>query len=293
MKILVLGSKGQIGRCLKDQLTNSNHEVIYMSREHLDIADLDRTKMKILDISCDLIINASAYTKVDMAEEDKDMANLINCLAVKNLAEICNQQDCFLIHISTDYVFDGNSKTPYKEDDKTNPQCVYGESKLNGELAIQFSGCKHIIIRTAWVFSEYGNNFLKKILHNGAEKNELSIVNDQIGCPTYAQDIAIAIVTIISKLNSIKGVNGIYHFCGDSPCSWFEFAKEIFKQINKHNQISIPKIKAVSSEEFPTRAKRPKFSVLDNRKLQEKFNIFSSDWRSGVGSVIQKVAKNV
>ena len=145
MKILVLGCKGQLGRCLNDQLINTDHEVIYTSREQIDIADFEVTKSKILEFSPDLIINATAYTAVDKAEEDQKTANLINHLAVKNIADICNQLECWLIHVSTDYVFDGNSKVPYKEDDQTNPQGAYGETKLKGELAIQASGCKHII----------------------------------------------------------------------------------------------------------------------------------------------------
>jgi len=291
MKILVLGCKGQLGRCLNDQLTNTDHEVIYTSREQIDIADFEVTKSKILEFSPDLIINATAYTAVDKAEENQKTANLINHLAVKNIADICNQLECWLIHLSTDYVFDGNTKIPYKEDDKTNPQGAYGETKLNGELAIQSSGCKHMIIRTAWVFSEYGNNFLKTMLRLGAERDELNIVGDQIGCPTYAQDIARSIVEIIPQLNS-REYNGIYHYCGDQPCSWFDFAKEIFDQLKMYDQIFTPTIKAVTTEEYPTLAKRPKFSVLDNKKIQENFDIFSSDWKVGVESSLKRLVKD-
>ncbi|MDA7744283.1 dTDP-4-dehydrorhamnose reductase [Porticoccaceae bacterium] len=291
MKILVLGCKGQLGRCLNDQLVNTDHEVIYTSREQIDIANFEVTKSKILEFSPDLIINATAYTAVDKAEEEKKIANLINHLAVKNIADICNQLKCWLIHVSTDYVFDGNSKVPYKEDDQTNPQGAYGETKLKGELAIQASGCKYIIIRTAWVFSEYGNNFLKTMLRLGAERDELSIVGDQMGCPTYAQDIARSIVAIATKLNSQKDY-GIYHYCGDQPCSWFDFAKEIFDQLKMYDQISTPTIKAVTTEEYPTLAKRPKFSVLDNKKIQENFDIFSSDWKVGVESSLKRLVKD-
>ena len=183
MKILVLGCKGQLGRCLNDQLIHTEHEVIYTSREQLDISNFEATISKILEVCPDLIINATAYTAVDKAEEDHETANLINHLAVKNIADICSQLECWLIHVSTDYVFDGRAKIPYKEGDETNPKGVYGETKLKGELAIQTSGCKHIILRTAWVFSEYGHNFLKTMLRLGADRDELSIVGDQIGCP--------------------------------------------------------------------------------------------------------------
>ena len=289
MKILVLGCKGQLGRCLNDKLINTHHEVIYTSRDQIDIADFEATKNKILNIFPEIIINASAYTAVDNAEKDKETANLINHLAVKNIADICNNVGCWLIHVSTDFVFDGNSKIPYKENDDTNPQSIYGETKLNGELAIQASKCKHIIIRTAWVYSEYGNNFLKKMLYLAKNNDELNIVSDQIGCPTYAQDIAIAIISIISKLNTSKELDGIYHYSGDSECSWFEFAKEIFKQANKYHQVPIPNLIKVSTEEFTTLAKRPKFSALANLKVQEKFDITSSNFKYGIESTLREV----
>ena len=160
MKILVLGCKGQLGQCLGDQLSHTEHEVVYTSREQIDISDFFATKNKIFEIAPDVVINATAYTAVDKAEEGQETAKLINHLAVANIANISNLLGNWLIHFSTDYVFDGNSYVPYKEDDLTNPQGVYGITKLKGELAIQSSGCKHIIIRTSWVFSEYGNNFL-------------------------------------------------------------------------------------------------------------------------------------
>jgi dTDP-4-dehydrorhamnose reductase len=288
MKILVLGCKGQLGRCLNDQLINTEHEVIYTSREQIDIGDFEVAKNQILEISPDLIINATAYTAVDKAEEDQKTANLINHLAVKNIADICNQLKCWLIHVSTDYVFDGNSKVPYKEDDETNPQGAYGETKLKGELAIQASGCKHIILRTAWVFSEYGNNFLKTMLRLGAERDELSIVGDQIGCPTYAQDIARSIVEIAPQLNSRKD-NDIYHYCGDQPCSWYDFANAIFDQAMTNN-LKIPSIvNSIETSAYPTPAKRPAFSVLDCSKMENECGVLSSNWQEGIRQVIRKL----
>jgi dTDP-4-dehydrorhamnose reductase len=285
MKILVLGCKGQLGRCLNDQLTNTEHEVIYTSRKQIDIADFEQTKNQILKISPDIIINATAYTAVDKAEEDQEAADLINHLAVANLATLCNQLGSWLIHVSTDYVFDGNSNVPYKEDDQTNPQSAYGETKLNGELAIQASECKYIIIRTAWVFSEYGNNFLKTMLRLGAERDELSIVGDQVGCPTYAQDIARSIVAVIPKLNSQKD-NGIYHYCGDQPCSWYDFANAIFDQAMTNN-LKIPSIvNSIKTSAYPTPAKRPAFSVLDCSKIENDFGVHASNWHDGIGQVI-------
>jgi dTDP-4-dehydrorhamnose reductase len=288
MKILVLGCKGQLGRCLNDQLKNTDHEVIYTSRGQIDIADFEITKNKILEFSPELIINATAYTAVDKAEEDQKTANLINHLAVKNIADICNQLECWLIHVSTDYVFDGNSDVPYKEDDETNPGGAYGETKLKGELAIQASGCKHIILRTAWVFSEYGNNFLKTILRLGAERKELSIVGDQIGCPTYAQDIARSIVEIASQLN-LQEYNGIFHYCGDQPCSWYDFANAIFEQAMTNN-LKIPSIvNSIETSAYPTPAKRPAFSVLNCSKIENDFGVHASNWHDGIGQVISKL----
>jgi dTDP-4-dehydrorhamnose reductase len=292
MKILVLGCKGQLGRCLHDQLTKTDYEVVYTSREQIDIADFEATKSKILDIAPEVVINATAYTAVDKAEEDQKTANLINHLAVKNIADICNQFECWLIHVSTDYVFDGNSKVPYKEDDETNPQGVYGETKLKGELAIQASGCQHIIIRTAWVFSEYGNNFLKTMLRLGAERDELSIVGDQIGCPTYAQDIAKAIVAILKRLNPKGNVIGTYHFVGEVGCSWADFAKDIFKAAVKRGIIkNKPKISKISTSEFTTLAKRPMQSQLDCSKLKSTFGIYQSNYADDIYSALEAYEK--
>jgi dTDP-4-dehydrorhamnose reductase len=288
MKILVLGCKGQLGRCLKDQLESSDHEVIYTSRKQIDISNFEATTNKILELSPDLIINATAYTAVDRAEDDQKTANLINNLAVKNIADICDELECWLIHVSTDYVFDGNSEIPYKENDQTNPQGMYGETKLKGELAIQASGCKHIILRTAWVFSEYGNNFLKTMLSLGVERDEISIVGDQIGCPTYAQDIAKSIVEIASQLNLQKG-NGIYHYCGDQPCSWFDFANAIFDQAMTNNLITPSKVHSIETAAYPTSAKRPAYSVLNCLKIKNDFGVHVSNWHKGIGEVINKL----
>jgi dTDP-4-dehydrorhamnose reductase len=289
MKILILGCKGQLGRCLNDQLTNTDYEVIYSSREQIDIADFEVTKNKILKISPDVIINATAYTAVDRAEEDQKTANLINHLAVKNIADICNQLKCWLIHVSTDYVFDGNSSLPYKEDDETNPQGAYGESKLNGELAIQASGCKYIIIRTAWVFSEYGNNFLKTMLRLGAERDELSVVGDQVGCPTYAQDIAKSIIATLPYLSLEKYIQGVYHYCGDEQCTWYDFAQVIFSEASQLNHKIPNSVKPVKTVDYPTLAVRPKYSVLDCSRIRAIFCIASSDWKYGVKKVVKHI----
>ena len=286
MKVLVLGCKGQLGRCLNDQLINTNYEVTYTSRDQIDIADLEGAWIKITRIAPDVIINASAYTAVDKAEKEPVTADLINHLAVDNLAVICFELGCWLIHVSTDYVFDGNSTVPYLEADKTNPQGVYGRTKLDGELAIQSSGCKYVILRTAWVFSEYGNNFLKTMLRLGAVHDELSIVGDQIGCPTYAQDIAKAIVAMITKLNEESSASGIFHYCGDQLCSWYEFAGVIFEEARISGLQTPVLIHSIQTSDYPTAAERPGYSALDCNKIENTFGVNTSDWKLGVKNVV-------
>ena len=290
MKILVLGSKGQLGQCLYDQLSDTNHEVLYTSRMQIDITDFGATRNKLLDIAPDLVINATAYTAVDKAEEETIAADSINHLAVANVAITCKQLDCWLIHISTDYVFDGNSKLPYTENDQTNPQSVYGNTKLKGEIAIQSSGCRHIIIRTAWVFSEYGNNFLKTMLRLGAERSELGIVGDQIGCPTYAQDLARAIVIIFENLKLKEDSSCLYHFSGNFCCSWAEFAQSIFDEALDLKVIKRkPNVVAITTKEFPTLAKRPAQSQLNSNKLSINFGIDPSDTIAGIRSSLTAI----
>ena len=286
MKVLVLGCKGQLGRCLNDQLINTDYEVTYTSRDQVDIADFEGTRIKISHISPDVIINASAYTAVDKAETDKVTADLINHLAVDNLAAICSELGCWLIHISTDYVFDGKSTAPYLELDKTNPQSVYGHTKLDGELAIHSSGCKYLIIRIAWVFSEYGDNFLKTMLRLGAVRDELSIVGDQIGCPTYAQDIAKAIVSMMTQLNDGSSASGTFHYCGDQLCSWYEFARVIFEEAKMAGFQTPGLIHSIQTSDYPTAAERPGYSVLDCHKIRNTFGINTSDWKLGVKNVV-------
>ena len=289
MKILVLGSKGQLGQCLNDQLAITEHDVVYTSRGQIDIADFKETNTQILKISPDIVINATAYTAVDRAEEEYEAADLINHRAMANIASTCSQLDCWLIHISTDYVFDGNSEVPYKEDNPTNPQGVYGGSKLKGEVAIEASGCKHLIIRTAWVYSEYGNNFLKTMLRLGADRDELSIVGDQIGCPTYSQDIAKTIVSILSCLDLKGSSSGTYHYCGDEPCSWYDFALAIFLEAEVQGLKTPSHVKSITTANYPTPTVRPAYSVLDCSKIKSCFDVTSSSWRDGIKIVIDRL----
>jgi dTDP-4-dehydrorhamnose reductase len=289
MKILVLGSKGQLGRCLADQFGDTDYDVIYTSRSEIDMADWAETKAKITSLSPSIVINAAAYTAVDKAEDDKQEAYKINHLAIANIAITCNEIGCWLFHISTDYVFDGAASRPYDENAKPNPQGVYGDSKLKGEVAIEASGCKYLIIRTAWVYSEYGSNFLKTMLRLGAEREELSVVGDQVGCPTYAQDIAKTIIAILLSLDLKSSSPGTYHYCGDKPCSWYEFAHAIFFEAEVHGLKTPSNVKSVTTANYPTAAIRPAYSVLDCRTIENCFDVTRSNWRDGIKIAIDRL----
>ena len=291
MRILVLGSNGQLGQCLNDQLSNKEYDVVYTTRDQIDITNFKGTRDKIVDISPDIIINSTAYTAVDSAENQQEVADVVNHLAVSNLANICSKLNCWLIHVSTDYVFDGSSKVPYREDDQTSPQGVYGKTKLKGELAIQSSGCRYLIFRTAWVFSEYGSNFLKTMLRLGNERDEINVVNDQIGSPTYAQDIAKTIVFAVCSLVTSELTSGLYHYCGDQSCSWYGFAKAIFKEAELLHINTPNVVHAIKTSAYPTPASRPAFSVLDCSRIKNVFGVIPSDWREGIREVL-KVLNN-
>ena len=290
MKVLVLGSQGQLGQCLQDQLIQTSHRVIYHCRADTDITNFAETSDNLSSLNPDVVVNASAYTAVDKAETQQSLANQVNHLAVDNLAKVCEKIGCFLIHISTDYVFDGKASQPYKEDDQTNPQGVYGASKLAGEIAIQRTDCRFLIIRTAWVFSEYGSNFLTTMLRLGAERDSLSIVGDQIGCPTYAQDIASLIVGLVPQIEADNVESGVYHFCGNTACSWHQFAEEIFSQA-KSSGYRIPRqIKSITTEEYPTPASRPLYSVLDCNKVLKYADKSLPKFEIAIARVLKKLS---
>tara|TARA_B100001057_G_C22768742_1_gene918700 strand:+ start:279 stop:1148 length:870 start_codon:yes stop_codon:yes gene_type:complete len=289
VKILLLGCKGQLGRCLNDELLKTGHDVFYTSRDHIDVANIEVSKRKIYEFAPNVVINATAYTAVDKAEEDHEQADLINHLAVASIADICRELDCWLMHVSTDYVFDGTSSVPYKESDPTNPQGVYGQSKLMGEKSIQSSGCEYLIFRTAWVFSEYGDNFLKTMLRLGQTHDVLRVVDDQIGCPTDAHEIAHAMVGTLAYIESGGCNSGIYNICSDSPYSWHDFAKKIFEVAEVLGMPAPSKIHAVSSLEYPTKASRPAYSVLDCSKIYRNFNVEPFSLDRGIFSVMSKL----
>jgi dTDP-4-dehydrorhamnose reductase len=286
LKILVTGSDGQLGRCLQDKLDAKNNDILYTTRKNLDISDFVSLEEYIKNFKPDFIINAAAYTAVDLAEDDKNQANLINNISVKNIANIAKNHNIFLVHVSTDYVFDGEKNSPYLESDECCPINYYGLSKLNGENAIINSGCSYYIIRTSWVFSEYGNNFVKKMLEIGLQEKPLKIVDDQCGNPTYAQDIA----AFIKKLIETDGKNNlIINYSGDTPCSWYDLANEIFLQFKQAGFKTPQKISSIKSRDMNFIAERPQYSVLSNNLAYKLFMTKPSDWKNGINKIIYKI----
>ncbi len=293
MKVMILGSNGQLGKSLKQCFKKTDYKCYFFNKNDLDINDQIKLNKKFNSIKPNIIINACAYTNVDKAEENFNEANNVNNLSVGMLAQHCLNNDCFLIHISTDYVFDGFSESPYKEDDKKNPLGVYGRTKLDGENRILESNCKFCIIRTSWLFSEFGNNFLKSILNLASKNNEIPVISDQIGAPTYSGDISRAIITILPFIKNGAITNEILHYSGKTFCSWFEFAKNII-EIAKEEKIlkNIPILKKIPSSEYPAKAKRPLNSSLSSEKMSTQFRIKPSDWKKGIKEVIRSLKKN-
>ncbi len=282
MKILITGGHGQLGRCLQDRLACSLHDFYAPGKHELDISAEASVNEIIEHFKPDVVVNAAAYTAVDKAENEIELAFLINETASLYLASACAKQDIPMIHVSTDYVFDGTASSPYFHDDKTAPQCVYGRSKLAGEKAIQSVWQKHIILRTSWVFSEYGSNFVKTILRLAQEKTTLNVVADQQGCPTYAGDLALAIIKICEQIDSGKSAWGVYHYCGDLATNWYLFAKSIL------NIAALPLIlNPIATEQYPTPARRPQYSVMDCRHTTEVWGVSLSDWSLSLNRVIK------
>ncbi|HCK02687.1 MAG TPA: dTDP-4-dehydrorhamnose reductase [Serratia grimesii] len=285
MKILLTGSKGQLGSCFQDRLP-TGWDVWATDSDMLDITNLDSVKKAVEQYKPDVIVNAAAYTAVDKAESEVDLAVLVNEIGPRNLAEAANIIGARLVHVSTDYVFDGRTSEPYLEIDATNPLGIYGKTKLDGEIAVTKAQSEAIIIRTAWVFSEYGNNFLKTMLRLSKERDVLNIVSDQRGCPTYAGDIAHAIIALLKKNSD----GGIYHFTGSCETSWSDFAISIFSEAGKSGLLtSLPTVKPISTDMYPVKAQRPQYSVLNCDKIRA-LGIFPSNLQSALSFVIEKIS---
>lgn len=288
MKILLTGCNGQVGYCLTEQLKKiPNIDLLAFDKEQLDIIDGEQVSSVVSENKPDIIINAAAYTAVDKAESEIKLAYAINHIGTKNLADAAEAVGALLIHISTDYVFPGTKEGLYVESDQTGPVSVYGKSKLAGEVAITTTCSKYIIIRTAWVFGEHGHNFVKTMLRLAKTNKQLNVVSDQQGGPTYAGDIAKAILSIVVKFMDEKTVNyGVYHYSGLPHVSWSDFAREIFKKAKDKNVlIDVPQVIDITTTDYPTPAQRPKNSKLNNDRIRQEFNIQASDWLSALNSI--------
>ncbi|MBR2399765.1 MAG: dTDP-4-dehydrorhamnose reductase [Alistipes sp.] len=276
-RILVTGANGQLGSEMRKLGAVSPNEYIFTDVAELDITDKAAVMAFAEQNKINVIVNCAAYTNVDKAEDDEATAELINATAVRNLAEAAKAQDATLFHVSTDYVFGAEGNTPRSEDMPTNPLGVYGTTKLHGEQAIQEVGAKAIIIRTAWLYSEFGNNFLKTMLRLTAEKESLNVVFDQVGTPTYAGDLALVIFSIIEG-NIYIGNEGTYHFSNEGVCSWYDFATEIAIAAG-HDGCNI---QPCHSSEFPSKVTRPPYSVLDKTKIKQTFGVDIPHWRDSM-----------
>ena len=287
MNILVTGANGQLGHEMQRVAKSSNHNYIFTDvadgYEKLDITNIEDIRNMVKNNNVDIIVNCAAYTNVDKAESDYDTADLINNTAAGNLATAMKEAGGTLIHISTDYVFQGDRNTPCQEDWTTNPLGVYGKTKLAGEAAIATTGCNSIIIRTAWLYSQWGKNFVKTMQSLTATHDTLKVVFDQVGTPTFAGDLADTIAHIINTGQTNK--TGIYHFSNEGVCSWYDFAKMICKLSGNTCDIS-----PCYSKEFPSPVKRPHFSVLDKRKIKETFGIKVPYWTDSLEVCIKQLA---
>ncbi len=281
-KVLVTGANGQLGQCIKElSKTIIDIDFIFKSSKTLDITKKPDLKKLFETEAFTHCVNCAAYTAVDKAEQEANKAYNVNCVGVKNIAELCSVNNITLIHISTDFVFNGLGYKPYKETDEAMPISVYGKTKLEGEQVVKMHLNQYFVIRTSWLFSEYNNNFVKTMLKLSKDRDELSVVNDQIGSPTYALDLARSIVNIIENNNTNYG---IYHYSNTGVASWYDFAKAIFELKN----VAI-KVQPIATENYPTPAKRPHYSVLNKEKIKNTISIAIPYWRDSLKECLDKV----
>lgn len=282
MNILVTGANGQLGSEMRRVSSTSSNNYIFTDVAELDITDALAVSKAVAGNAVDVIVNCAAYTNVDKAEDDETFADLLNNGAAANLAAAAKENDALLIHVSTDYVFGGDKNVPYNEDCETNPLGVYGRTKLRGEESIRNSGCRYMIFRTAWLYSVYGNNFVKTMRRLTAERDMLNVVFDQVGSPTSARDLAALIYKIIEE--DMMDKQGVYHFSNEGVCSWFDFAKEIAELSG-----NVCDIRPCHSDEFPSKVKRPNFSVLDKTKVRNTFGVKVPYWKDSLREVIREM----
>ena len=290
MKVLITGSNGQLGSEIKELASNyENLECVFKDLPEMDICDTEVLNTFIIDQHINAVINCAAYTSVDKAEGSPEIAEQVNAKGVLNLVNALKKVDGKLIHISTDYVFDGNHSQPYKETDPVSPKGVYGETKRAGELAVLNSSIDAIVIRTSWLYSVYGNNFVKTMLRLGNDKESTQVVFDQKGTPTYARDLAKTCLDILSDASStiINSKGKIYHYSNEGVTSWYDFATAIMEISNIDCKV-IP----IESKDFPTQARRPLYSVLDKSKIKSDFKVTIPHWRDSLANCIKKINQN-
>jgi len=290
MKVLITGSNGQLGSEIKELASDyENLECIFRDLPELDICDIKALTTCIVDENINAVINCAAYTAVDKAEENPVIAQQVNAKGVLNLVNALKKVDGKLIHISTDYVFDGNHSQPYKETDQVSPKGVYGETKRAGELAVLNSSIDAIVIRTSWLYSAYGNNFVKTMLRLGNVKESIQVVFDQIGTPTYAKDLAKTCLDILSNagFTNISNKGKIYHYSNEGVISWYDFARAIMEISNIDCKV-IP----IETKDYPTQAVRPLYSVLDKSKITSDFKVTIPHWRDSLTNCIKKINHN-
>ena len=277
MNILVTGANGQLGREMQRLSAVSPNNYTFTDVAELDVTDAGAVRQAVAQTRAEVIVNCAAYTDVERAEEDEPRADLLNHKAAGNLAAAAKATGATLFHVSTDYVFDGTAHTPYTEDGTPSPLGAYGRTKLAGERAVMASGCRYLIFRTAWLYSEYGNNFLKTMLRLTSERETLRVVFDQVGTPTYAGDLALAIFSLI-EAGRYAGNEGVYHFTDEGVCSWYDFAVEIAAAAGHDTCRIIP----CHTSEYPTKATRPAYSVLDKTRFKETFQMDIPHWREAL-----------
>ena len=281
---MITGANGQLGNCLRDLAADYQDKYLFY---YTDVAELDITNAAaidqyVVDHRIDIILNAAAYTAVDKAEDDEENAYRINCEAVRNLAMAAKKHDLFLVHISTDYVFSGESSTPYVETDSPAPKSVYGATKLAGEQAILESGCRAVIIRTSWLYSEYGHNFVKTMLRLGNERDVVKVVNDQVGGPTYAGDLARVVMRMLD--HQPETGTEIYHFANEGVCSWFDLAKTVMEMGGLGCRVE-----PISTSEYPAKTRRPASSSFNLRKIKSTLGVDIPYWKDSLALIISKL----
>jgi dTDP-4-dehydrorhamnose reductase len=283
--ILVTGANGQVGRELSVIAPHYDHTFHFMSKSELDITKPTTIEQLIITTPIDIIINCAAYTAVDKAEREPDIAHHINAIGTQNLAEIAKKHQITLIHLSTDYVFNGTNTTPYRETDPPSPNSIYGHTKRDGETALlKINPPNSIIIRTSWLYSNYGKNFVKTIQRLAKENDSINVVSDQIGCPTYAADLAHLIMTILPKLTNTKAK--IYHYANEGQASWYEFAQEIITQSQLNCTVT-----PIPTSDYPTAAARPPYSVLDTTTIKNTFQVTIPNWKESLKHCLHQYTK--